>query len=78
MADKPWYLQRSFWLSVVAALSAAPTFIEPFLPLLPEKWRNALLALGVALAAVSARYARKPGAEARERVAVVEQQGTQL
>jgi hypothetical protein len=72
-AEKPWYLQRSFWFSVAAACSAAPTFIEPFLPLLPEKPRQALLALGVALAAVSARYARKPGADAQERVSAVEQ-----
>jgi hypothetical protein len=73
MVGPPWYKQESFWLAIAAGCSAAPTVIEPFLPLLPEQWRQLLLAVGVALAAMSARFARKPGAEARERVAVVEE-----
>lgn len=72
--DKPYWQQQSFWFAVVAGIAAAPSILDPILPLLPEKWRTALLGIAGVCAAIAARWARKPGAEARAALPAVRAQ----
>lgn len=63
--EPPVWQQESFWLSVLAVVAAVPSIIDPILPLMPDDWRPVLLGISGVCAALAARFARIPGAEAR-------------
>ena len=69
--------QESFWLAagsvVLAVLSAMPEIVNAVLPFVDDpKLGPKLLAGATACAALAARFARKPGAEARAKLPEIE------
>ena len=75
--EPPVWQQESFWLAsgavVLAVLSAVPEVVTAVLPLLDDpKLEKILLAASAICAALAARFARKPGAEARAKLPEIE------
>lgn len=65
VADKPLWMQESFWFSLLGGMAAAPAVLEPLFPFIPEWWRARLVAVAAVCALIAARRAREPGAQAR-------------
>jgi len=63
--DKPFWQQRSWWFASLSFVAALPTLVPELVPMMPEAWRTRLLAVCGLCGVIAARFARKPGAQAR-------------